>query len=64
MARYKFTSEGIAGFTCAILDDISDGDYKPIRIRYGNEEIRIPLYPETFEALEELLNIALEVENE
>lgn len=64
MIKFKFTNEGIAGFTGAILDDVYNGDYKPLRIQFGSKEISIPIYPETFEALEELLNIALEVENE
>jgi hypothetical protein len=56
MNKYQFTKAGVKAFLSDIIDDCLDrGDYHDIVITYGSRTIEIPMYPETYEALEQFL---------
>jgi len=59
MDKYTFTQSGTADFLEALASDILDNhDYNDIVVRIGSRAIAIPLYPETFEALEDFIKDA------
>lgn len=62
--KYHYNRAGLAAFADAVLDEALRGDYHPIEIKIGIHNVEIPIYPETFEVLELLLNTAMEVEEE
>ena len=56
MAKYPFTKAGANAFLSDIIDDCLDrGEYHNIVITYGSRTIEIPMFPETYEALEQFL---------
>ena len=62
MKEYELTKKGVAAFLGAVLDDVMDrGIYNPIQITIGSHTISATLYPETYEALENMLKESLEI---
>ena len=54
--KYQFTQAGVTAFLSDIIGDCLDrGEYHNIVISYGGRKIEIPMFPETYEALEQFL---------
>ena len=56
MSKYQFTKAGVNAFLSDVISDCLDrGEYHNIVISYGSRTIEIPMFPETYEALEQFL---------
>jgi hypothetical protein len=54
--KYPFTADGVHAFlTDVICDCLDHGEYHNIVISYGDRKIEIPMFPETYGALEQFL---------
>ena len=56
MSKYQFTKAGVHAFLSDVINDCLDrGEYHNIVITYGSRTISIPMFPETYESLEQFL---------
>ena len=65
MKKYQFNKAGVNAFLTDVINDCLDrGEYHNIVISYGSRTIEIPMFPETYEALEQFLPDAEEIYHE
>lgn len=52
--NYKYSSDGIKAFIGSALNEAME-NYPPLVLSVGEHQIKIPMFPETFESMEAML---------
>ena len=52
--NYKYSKNGIDAFIDSALNEAM-ANYPPLVLSVGEHQIKIPMFPETFESMEEML---------
>lgn len=55
MTKYKYSAQGITAFLQTAFDEAIEERAASIILSVGEHQVKIPLFPETFECMEEML---------